>query len=184
MNRRLFYRLSALAVVLLFAAWWFTSAVALATRWFDLGFLLLPVLVGVIGIGMFFYGWREIVSGPIIAGMVLLGISGILIWQLGTYQGLQWGSGWLLLPGLAGAGILIENLLGPGWRFSNRLALGLLAASAILVLASGLLPLHQFKDLIQPQLAKLGDIENNWRLSRLDLKGLIPFKTFLFLDWR
>ena len=184
MNRRLFYRLSALAVVLLFAAWWFTSAVALATRRFDLGFLLLPVLAGVVGIGMFYYGWRETISGPIIAGLVLLGISGILVWQLGTYRELKWWSGWMLLPGLAGAGILIENLLGPGWRFSNRLALGLLAASAILVLVSGVLPLQQFTDLIQPQLEKLGSIEVKWRLSRLDLKGLIPFKTFLFLNWR
>jgi hypothetical protein len=118
----------ALALLLLFGAWYFTIAAA------EAGFSLMvaPVIFSfttfIASWFVFKIGLRWRVSGIIVIATALIGIGLVGIWQGIPVHRTFTAAVWFLLPSFAGLGILIENRLEIGWRFSNWQAVWLIAA--------------------------------------------------------
>ena len=133
MTRRRTIRLAALATLLVIGAWRFTSAALTSQNgWWAPVFL--PIFLAVAGAGLILYGWQAAVSGPIVLAGALLGLSATLTLRILVPEHSIWLAGLSLVPGLAGAGMLVEISRGQGWRFTRRLSYGLLLTGMAMVL--------------------------------------------------
>ena len=128
-----------LIVMLMIGIWRFITAVVAAQNgWWAPVFL--PILFAAAGVGFILYGWQAAVSGPIVLAGALLGLSATLILRILIPEHSIWLAGLSLVPGLAGAGMLIEISRGQGWRFTRRLSYGLMltgmATALVLAISS------------------------------------------------
>ncbi len=124
----------ALALLLLFGAWWFTVAAAGAGQPPVLAPAIFSIAILAASSCIFWTGLRKRISGLLVIAFTSIGVGMMGIWQwLASYPALSRG-GWLLLPAFAGLGILAENQLGIGWRFSNRQGIWLISAGVGLFL--------------------------------------------------
>lgn len=125
-DRLLIY--GALALLLLFGAWYFTVATAEA----GLPSIVAPLVFSITSLAasslVFRLGLRTRISGLLVVATTLSGIGLLGIGHGLAPRGASGAFNWLLLPAFIGFGILIENRLGIGWRFSNWQAVGLIAA--------------------------------------------------------
>lgn len=133
MTRRQTIRLAVLATLLVVLAFRYTS-IALASQlgWWPLVFL--PIFLAVAGAGVILYGWQAAVSGPIVLAGALLGLSATLTLRTFIPEHSIWLASLSLVPGLAGAGMLIEISRGQDWRFTRRLSYGLLLTGMAMAL--------------------------------------------------
>lgn len=96
--------------------------------------MFLPIFLAVAGAGLILYGWQAAVSGPIVLAGALLGLSATLTLRILIPEDSIWLAGLSLVPGLAGAGMLVEISRGQGWRFTRRLSYGLLLTGMAMIL--------------------------------------------------
>lgn len=136
MNRGSLLWLGSIALLLLFAAWWFTVISAAAGIFALLAPVVAPAVMVIASSILFWAGWRKEISGVFMLASVLLGIGLVGCAQWFAVSTVPWQAPWLLLPAFGGAGILIVNHLGFGWRFSDRLAIILIVASLVFFLAA------------------------------------------------
>ena len=133
MTRRQPVWFGALLVILMIGMWRFTTAVVAAqTGWWAPVFL--PILFAVAGAGLILYGWLAAVSGPFVLAGALFGISATFTLQSLFPGDSTWLAGLSLVPGLAGAGMLVEISRGQGWRFTRRLSYGLMLTGMTMAL--------------------------------------------------
>ena len=181
MKRNKIARINLIALLLL-GAWWFTTAILAGIPW-RVTALVLPVSLGIASAALLIFGLRKSISGPAVLAGGLFAVSLLLTLQVASGDTRVWLLGWPFILGLASLGILLENLLGPGWRFSNRQAvgLGLIAltcwmafnfplADAVHSILAGL---HEFPWL---DTSKIPGVVN----GQTALSGLFP----LILKWR
>jgi hypothetical protein len=126
-NRLLWF--GAIALLLLFGAWWFTAISAAVGSMRVLPQVIMPaVFLAASAVQYWIALWKRI-SGLFVLATTSLGIGlmGILSWF--TSSTIFSNTGWLLLPAFTGLGILTENHLGIGWRFTDRLGISFVIAS-------------------------------------------------------
>ena len=133
MTRRQSIWSGALIVMLLIGIWRFITVVVTAKNGW-LAPVFLPIFLAVAGAGLILYGWQAAVSGPIVLAGALLGLSATLTLRILIPEHSIWLVGLSLVPGLAGAGMLVEISRGQGWRFTRRLSYGLLLTGMAMVL--------------------------------------------------
>jgi hypothetical protein len=141
MNRGTLLWFGSVALLLLFAAWWFTVITTSAMPLPGLApWVAIAVLV-MISLALFWAGWRKGISGLFVLASTLLGfgVIGFVQWTSAALPGRVL---WLLLPAFSGAGILSENHLGIGWRFSNQQGFWMILASLLFFLAALLWFIH------------------------------------------
>ena len=122
-----------LIVMLMIGIWRFITAVVAAQNgWWAPVFW--PILSAAAGAGLILYGWQAAVSGPFVLAGALLGMSVTFTLRILIPEHFFWLAGLSLVPGLAGAGMLVEISRGQGWRFTRRLSYGLLLTGMAMVL--------------------------------------------------
>ncbi len=134
MNRKPLLWFGAVALLLLFAAWWFTVMSASARPMPVLAPVVAPAALLIASSILSWAGWRKGISGLLVLAASILGIGliGITQWLVASATPVR--ALWLLLPAFSGAGILIENHLGIGWRFSDRQGFWMIRAALALFL--------------------------------------------------
>lgn len=183
MSRDRMLWMGALSLLLLFGAWWFTAASA-ATGHIQLQAAVgVPVGLMIVSAVLFWIGMRKGISGLLVLAATItgIGVMSLLRWlvPIGFAQ-----PAWLLLPAFTGAGILVENRLGFGWRFTNRQGLSMLLASLGLFLAVTILSI-----LSSVHFSGGGWLSNNIRLHTESIPSVFlgqPNLPFLFsiFSWR
>ncbi len=113
---------SGAAVLLLYAAWWFSLAVFHSMRTALITPFLLPALLGVCAAGLLWAGWRQSSIFFITAACLLFAANAILFWKDNRATAGVWVLGWVLLPAFVAVFEWIKNSLGKGWRFSKHQA--------------------------------------------------------------
>ncbi len=166
MNRKPLLWFGAIALLLLFAAWWFTVMSASARTIPVLAPVVAPAALLIVSSILFWVGWRKGISGLLVLATSVLGIGliGLTQWFVASAPPVR--ALWLLLPAFSGAGVLIENHLGIGWRFSDRQGFWMILAA----LALFLIALFWFAFAIS---------------GRLDRRIIEPFLNLIHFDsWR
>ncbi len=142
MNRGSLLWFGSATLLLLFAAWWFTVTTATARFIAELVPLVAPAILVIASTILFWVGWRKEISGLLVLATPLFGIGLIGFAQWFAGEALPWKVSWLLLPAFGGVGILIENHLGFGWRFTDRHGIALIFASLVVYLVALLWIIH------------------------------------------
>lgn len=134
MSRGRLLWMGAVALLLMFGAWWFTVASAATGQIQVLAPIGVPAFLLIASIFLFLAGWRKGISGLFVLATTIVGIGvvGLLQWLT---TALTDSAAWLLLPAFTGTGILIENHIGIGWRFTDRQGAWMLITSLGLFLA-------------------------------------------------
>jgi len=132
MNRNYLLWFGATALLLMFGAWLYTVCSATVRPMRVLSSVVTPMVFLIACSGVFWAGWRKGLSGLFVLGSLLLGIALVGFAQWFALYVPSRLAGWLLLPTFCGLGILVENHLGIGWRFSNRQGFWMIAAGLIM----------------------------------------------------
>jgi ethanolamine transporter EutH len=89
-------------------------------------------------------------------------MGGILLSHMTTQDWHIWLRAWPLLPGMAGLGMIFENLRNVGWRFSNRQAWLLIAGSIVMTLIVNI-PVGGFLVRTYEWVDRIASITGEWR---------------------
>ena len=182
MNRRRLI-LPSFAVLVLAGTWWLCLAVIGSLRSGSGVYYLFPAFLAALALALLYTGRQKAIPGSIAAAAVLFTLSALFFGLPQIGGGTGWWLGWALIPAIAGGGILLENWLGLGWRFTNLQALSLVLVSFGLVTAITLLR----SDLIStnPQVYSFWTEFSQTQSAILgNLKGITLFLKNSFLVWR
>lgn len=172
------------AVLLLYAAWWFSLAVFHSTRTAANTLFLMPALLGVCAIGLLWVGWRDSSIFFIIAACLLFAANAVLYWKGNRAATGAWISGWILLPAMVAAFEWIKNGLGKGWRFTNHQAVQMIIFSVTIFALIFWVICGGFQAGVPQSQAGWVSLNSLVKTTLVELNRLVPGMLFSVLFWR
>jgi hypothetical protein len=148
------------------AIWWLTFSVTYTQNWL-ISVFLFPLILILAGIWLSRMAVKKSVAGLLVTSIPMFGTGVIMALGLATQYPAVAVRAWPIIPILAGVGILIENHLGIGWRFTDRQAYQLLFLSVMAFILTNTFSLDWLQSLINP-----GNGQNLPVLPRQWFKGL------------
>jgi hypothetical protein len=148
------------------AIWWLTFSVTYTQNWLVSVFLF-PLILILAGSWLARMAVKKSVAGLLVTSIPMFGTGVIMALGLATQYPAVAIRAWPIIPILAGVGILIENHLGIGWRFTDRQAYQLVFLSVMAFILTNTFSLDWLQSLINP-----GNGQNLPVLPRQWFKGL------------
>jgi hypothetical protein len=148
------------------AIWWLTFSVTYTQNWL-ISVFLFPLILILAGVWLSLMAVKKSVAGLLVTSIPMFGTGVIMALGLATQYPAVAVRAWAIIPILAGVGILIENHLGIGWRFTDRQAYQLVFLSVMAFILTNTFSLDWLQSLINP-----GNGQNLPVLPRQWFKGL------------
>lgn len=167
-SRRLFFFSATLLLTL--AIWWLNFSITIAQGWwFSLFFI--PLLLVIAGAFLTGLAIKCAMSGMLIVSIPTLGTGLLMGLGLLTRNPMLIIHAWPVLVTLAAAGILLENHLGIGWRYTDHQAYKVVALSILAFLVTNAAEITLLQGLIDP-----GAVTEHLNVPLHFLKGIFSIQ--------